>query len=131
MQKLKLNVPSIDTGKAAEGVWIPYENGIEFKIARSNTPLYREAVKKIHRQHKRQIDAGTLSDSLSDSIMANLMAEHILLDWKGLKNGKEDFPYTRQNAADFLAEESYSEIREWIMVQAQDVENFRAEDIKK
>lgn len=131
MDKLKLNVPSVDTGKAAEGVWIDYDDGIQFKIARSNTPAYREAVKKIHRQHKRQIDAGTMSDSLSDSIMAGLMAEHLLVDWKGLMSDGKEFPYSKENATAFLSEEAYGEIREWIMKQSQDNENYRTEDIKK
>ena len=122
MDKLQLNIPSVDTGKAAEGVWIDYEDSIRFKIARANTPAYREAVKKIHRQHKRQIDAGTMSDSLSDSIMAGLMAEHILVDWEGLMNGGEEFPYTKEHAEQLLAAEEFTEIREWIMMQAQDNE---------
>ena len=129
--ELKLNVRGVDLGKAADGVWIAYEGDIEFKIARANTPGYRDAIKRLHRQHKHQIESGTMSEQLSDNLLADLMAEHILVDWKGLMNGKEEFKYSKNAAKTFLKDERYAEIREWIMVQAQNVENYRNEEGKK
>jgi len=131
VSELKLNLRGTDLDKATAGVWIEYEEGISFRIARANTPGYRDALKKMTRQHKRQIEQGTLSDAKSDRLMAELMADWILLDWKGMKNGKEDFPYSRENARAFLSAEQYADIKEWIMQQALEAENYRAETQKK
>ncbi len=131
MEKLDLNISSVDLEKAESGAWVPYEEGISFKIARANTPAYRGAVRRMHRQHKRQIDQESLSDAQSDNIMADLMSSYLLLDWKGLVNGGEEFPYTKENAELLLKAEKYSELRNWIVAQANDLENFRSETIKK
>lgn len=131
MSELKLNLRGTDLDKATAGVWIEYEDGISFRIARANTPGYRDALRKMQRQHKRQIEQGTLSDIKSDKLMSELMADWILLGWKGLKNGKEDFPYTPENARAFLAEPAYADIKEWIMMQALEAENYRADTQKK
>lgn len=131
MEELQLNVRSVDLSAAAEGVWIAYEGGIEFKIARANTPGYRDAIKQMHRQYKHQIEAGTMDEKLSERLLGDLMAEHILVDWKGLKNNGQDFPYSVNAAKSFLKDERYHEIREWIMVQAQNIENYRNEEGKK
>ena len=128
---LELNLQGVDLEKAAAGVLINYEGAISFRIARANTQGYRNAVRKIMKMHKRQIDNGSLGDEAADKITAKLMAQHILIDWEGLTNGGEEFPYTTENAQDFLADERYAEIREWIMAQAQDLENFRVEEAKK
>lgn len=128
---LELNLQGVDLDKAATGVMIPYEHGVSFRIARANTPGYREAVRRIIKLHKRQLDSGSMGDAESDKITAKLMAKHILVDWEGMKNGGKDFPYSVENAEEFLLDERYAEIREWIMAQAQDLENFRGEQIKK
>lgn len=131
MESFNLNIGAIDLEKAEAGTWIEYDNGIEFLIARSNTPAYRKAVRHMHKRYKRQIDNETLSDEKSDRLMAELMADHILLDWSGLKNGKEEFKYSRENAVAFLSDERYAEVRLWIMAQADDLENFREDEAKK
>ncbi len=131
MTGLKLNIPSINLDTAESGAWVDYEKGIKFKIARANTPAYRGAVKRLHKQHKHQIDTETLSDERSDQIVADLMASYVLLDWEGLQNGEADFPYSKENAEALLGDEAYSELRNWIIAQANDMNNFRVKEIKK
>ncbi|MDH3375354.1 MAG: hypothetical protein OEQ39_00085 [Gammaproteobacteria bacterium] len=131
MENLNLNIGAIDLEKSESGVWIEYDSGISFLIARADTSPYRSAVRKMHKRYKRQIEQETLSDEKSDRLMAELMAEHILLGWSGMMNGKEEFKYSRDNAVAFLSDERYAEVRQWIMAQSQDLENFRAEEVKK
>lgn len=131
MENLELNIKAIDLEKAAAGVWIEYDDGISFLIARSNSPEYRSAIRRMHKQHKHQIENQTLSDAKSDQLMAGLMATHILIGWKGLKSHGEEFKYTRDNAEAMMEDERYSEIRAWVMAQAEDLENFRSEEAKK
>ena len=131
MENLDLNLKAIDLDKAASGVWIEYDDGISFLIARSNSQDYKTAVRRMHKQYKYQIDNETLSDAKSDALMAGLIASHILIGWKGLESSGEEFKYTRDNAIALLSDERYGEIRAWIMVQADDLENFRSAEAKK
>jgi hypothetical protein len=131
VENLKLNIKSVDLDAASGGVWIEYDDKISFKIARANHPAYRSAVKHMHKQHRRQIDNGTMSEELSEKLLAELMAQHILVGWKGLKNNGKNFEYTVDNATAFLQAPQYEEIRDWIMMQAQDIENYRSEVVKK
>lgn len=131
MDNLQLNLKAIDLDASESGVWIEYDDGIEFLIARANTPTYRGAVKRIQKQHKRQIDNDSLSDTKSEKLAAELMSDHMLKGWRGMKNAGEEFEYNRGNCIAFLSDERYLEIRKWIVQQAEDLENFRAEEVKK
>lgn len=131
MDNLQLNIKAIDLDASESGVWKEYDDGIEFLIARSNTPGYRGAVKRIQKQHKRQLDTDSLSDTKSDKLAAELIADYILKDWKGLRNNGKKFEYSRESAIAFLADERYLEIRRWIVSQADDLENFRKEEVEK
>lgn len=131
MENLQLNLKAIDLDTSESGVWKEYDEGIEFLVARSNTPGYRGAVKRIQKQHKRQLETDSLSDVKSEKLAAELMSDHILKGWKGLNNSGEVFEYNRENAIAFLSDERYIEIRRWIMTQADDLENFRQDEVKK
>lgn len=128
---LNLNVQAVDLDSSVEGVFIDYDDGISFKIGRVNTEPYVKAVKLIHKRYQTKIDSGTLNDKLSSKLMAEVMVDHIFLDWKGMKNNGEEFVYNRENALAFLNDEQYFEIRLWIMKQAANLDNFRKEEIKK
>jgi hypothetical protein len=131
VEKLQLNVKSVDLDAAAGGVWIDYDGNISFKIARANHPAYRSAVKRMHKQHKRELEQGTMSDELSEKLLCELMAQHLLLDWKGMKNAGKKFEYSVENATAFLNAPQYEEVRDWIMLQANDIENYRSDELKK
>ena len=129
---LDLNIRALDPEKSAAGVWIDYDDGISFLIARSNTPGYRKAVRQIAKRHKQQIENQTMSDRKSDEITAGLLQEYILLDWRGIMQGDgSEFPYTRENCVALLSSEDHVELRLWIMAQSENMENFRAEEVKK
>ena len=131
MTALNLNLPAIDAGFSVNGKWIDYDDKISFLIARTNTPGYAGAMRNMQKRYSRQIASGNLTDKKAMSLMAATMAEFILLDWKGLKNGAEKFPYSLENCKELLASNKYFELRDWVMMQANELENFRAEKGKK
>lgn len=128
---LTLNVPSIDKEASTDGVWLDYQPDISFRIARDGNPGYKKAINTLYKVNKTFIDNKTLSDEQSNAMMNKIIATYILVDWKGLKNGDEDFPYSIESAIELLSDERYGELRTWIITQSKQIENYRSEEQKK
>lgn len=131
MNDLSLNIPAIDDGFSINGKWIEYDDKISFLIARTNTPGYSSAMRKMHKRYARQIETANLTDHKAVTLMADLMAEFILLDWKGLLDKGKKFVYDKDNCRALLSDKKYFELRDWIYAQAGELENYRAEKEKK
>ena len=127
---MKLNLPQIDTDKSEEGSWIDYSSGISFCIARDGNKGYTADMQKMYKQNRRFIENKSMTDEQADSLLSDLQAKHILKGWKGLKNGTKDFPYSLENAKLLLSDSSYQEVRDWIMEQAAEAENYRTDSLK-
>ncbi|MCP4256818.1 MAG: hypothetical protein GY774_04725 [Planctomycetes bacterium] len=130
MDNLNLNISSIDLDKAEKGTWIEYDEGISFMIAKTFTAEYKKAVKRLNNLYRSQIKNETLSDEKSDLLLAGITADHILLNWSGLKANGKEHKYTRENAIALLTDPRYAELGAWINAQSESVANFRVEAVK-
>ena len=66
------------------GVWHPYAGDVEFLIARANNAKFRRRISYFYEKHRRLLDGkGETAEAKSNEIMAKVMAETILLGWKG------------------------------------------------
>jgi hypothetical protein len=111
-----------------EGVWIPLDDA-EIKIARIGSPKYQSRLRAKLRPHQDAIVHGYLKDSVATKIQIEVMADFILLDWRGnFEVDGKPLPYSRENA--MLALE-IDEFRAWVDRQARDLENFRAKEVKE
>ena len=130
---LNLNIPKIDTALAEEGAWVEFQPGISFLIRRERTPQYVSAIQAIHKRHKRQLDAGTASNEVIDAAMAEAQARHILVGWSGLTEGDDHkpLPYSVDAALAIMRDPAYQELRDWVMDQSRDVENYRGQQLKE
>lgn len=110
-----------DETLAQKGVWIEID-GAEFLIASNNNPNHK---RKLNRERKKR-NAHRLSKDLD--AMTDLAIEAaigtILLDWRGVTNQGEPFPYSEENARKLLA---IDDLRTEIFSEAQDAENFQQE----
>lgn len=80
-----------------EGEWIESEmEGVRFKVRSTNYKPFREATATLARRTK---DLKTGKGILKFSVAAGaLLAEHILLDWDGIKDGGKSAKYTPEKA---------------------------------
>ena len=76
--------------------------GITLIIARANNSNFRQKFRALIRPHKRQIDAGTLPDDKSDSLLCEAMAGTGLIGWRGTFPDGQEHPFSEENAADLL-----------------------------
>lgn len=88
-----------------DGVWFPYSKGVEFLIARANNPKFQRRVSYFYEKNRRLLDSKTpAADAKSNEIMAEVMAETILLNWKGkIAFQGELLSYSKANAVKLLS----------------------------
>lgn len=107
------------------GVWHPYAGDVEFLIARANNPKFARRANYFYEKYKRVLDGkGEAAEAKSNEIMAKVMAETILLGWKGkVRFQGQTMEYSVANAAKMLAVQTF---REWVIQQAQDSQAYKA-----
>jgi hypothetical protein len=108
---------ALETG----GKWIKFEDG-EFLIAANMNPNHKKALQRLARKNPLAIRKNDIA--AQERIAAEAMAETVILDWRGLKDGDKDFPYNRENAIKLLA---IPIIRDFIAEESQRISNFQAE----
>lgn len=73
-----------DEAKEIDGAWHTLAPGAEILVARSGNRKYARKLAVEVEKHQHVLDAaGDDSDKLSDQIMIDVMAETILLGWRG------------------------------------------------
>ena len=106
------------------GVWVPYAGDVEFLIARANNAKFRRRVSYFYEKHRRLLDGkGEAAEAKSNEIMATVMAETILLGWKGkVKFQGALMEYNKANAEKLLA---VAPFREWVNKMANDEHAYK------
>jgi hypothetical protein len=106
------------------GVWVPYAGDVEFLIARANNAKFRRRISYFYEKHRRLLDGkGEAAEAKSNEIMATVMAETILLGWKGkVKFQGQVLEYSKPNAEKLLA---VAPFREWVSKMANDEHAYK------
>lgn len=109
---------------ADDGVWVPYKGDVEFLIARADNPKFRRRISYFYEKNRRLLDSkGDAAEAKSNEIMATVMAETILMDWKGkVKIQGEVVQYNKANAARLLAVPMF---REWVTKMSKDEHAYK------
>jgi hypothetical protein len=118
-------ITPINKDAEENGSWGEYM-GVGLLIARGNNTNFRRSFRRLTKPHKREIDKGTLSDSESESILCQALAESILVGWKNLKVGGKNIEYSVANAKSLLLNDS--DCRDYVQNFADDLDNFIKQD---
>jgi len=113
---------TIDDDKAT-GVWIDFDKdeGVAFKLAYGNGKAFAAASARIGKRypaHRIQAD-----ESLLHKMTTEVIAEAVIIDWRGLEDNGKPFPCTPENKAKLLKIDTF---REWIATQSRDLRNYQA-----
>lgn len=123
--RFNLNDFRTDPELTKAGVWVDFGGGAEFKLAAFESPAFQEDLRKRTKPYQ---DLGRdVPEADQEEIMIDLMAKHILLDWKGVYDvvdGEEvELEYSVDNARRLLKE--ITRVREWVVAQSRKVQNFK------
>ncbi|MCP3023263.1 hypothetical protein [Cupriavidus basilensis] len=112
-----------DETKELEGVWIELSDGAEILVARAGNKKYNKLLAQQYEKNKRLLDLkNDAAETLSNTIMIDVMARTLLLGWKNIVFKGEDLPHSVDNAKLLL---SVKDFRDLVSKHAGDAEAFR------
>jgi len=122
-----------DTALEDDGVWttIDAASDAEIRIARIGNRRYRETMARRLKPYRRALRAGSLDESVSERITAEVLAETVLLDWRGLSVGGDPLPYSRETARDLLLDPGYRDFRDLVVELAGELDLYRERDLEE
>lgn len=119
-----------DLSAEVEGVWVAYgTGGVEFLIARMGSPANRKAYERAQARFRQKIQRKRLTADERVEIMANTLADSILLDWRGPLQDADGNPLTYSRDLAYSIMKYDQDAREFVVEQADLAENFRQEEI--
>lgn len=117
---------STNKSKEEEGVWVKGPDGAQFRIARSNNAAAEKLAAELRRPHRRAILAGTLAPEIQKDIAYTVLAQAILLDWRGVTEGGQEVAFSPATAKRFFIE--MEDFADFIAGYASEVALFRDEE---
>lgn len=128
----KLSEIKTDLDKQLDGVWFPYERGIEVKIACARNPEFKRAMRKIEKQGRRR--KKSLEEMIEDDreLIVPLIARHIMKDWRNIDDeGGEPIAFSEEKAVEFLSDPALEDFYIFVMASASDVERFKQREFEE
>lgn len=117
-----------DFSSIDEGVWAEFD-GSRFKIAHISNAKFQRALARLQQPHLRKIQEGRMDPELNKKIVAQAMAEGIVLGWENVKNKAGDqVPYSAK-AAD-AALQANVEFRDFVSDWATNIGHYREEELE-
>ena len=118
-----------DRDKEKDGVWEDLGDGCSVLVARYGNQAMVNAYRKYPRVLRQRLESGQVDDDKSSNIMAKVMADTILLDWKGLKEDGKEVPYSKEECVRVLIE--YPDVRLMIFEIANEAQLYHDESVGK
>jgi len=133
----KLSSLRSDLSKEKDGVWVEFGEGVAFKIARTRSPEFKNAIERMVKQYRRTHPRATTEDMFANDEAAREqiaphMAESLLLDWRNIDDddGKA-IPYSTGEAKKILVDPELFDVFAFVLEQAGRSELYRREDVEK
>lgn len=120
-----------DESAEREGAWFPYGGGMEMRLAFAGPghTAFSAAKSKAERELSRRYGtAAEIPDLEWRKALAPAYADHIVLDWKGVrrKKGEPELPCTRENVIEVLANPRYPKLFPKVVRDCANDEAYRA-----
>lgn len=119
---MELNELLTDENLAAKGKWLKFGTDAELLIASSNSPKYKSAIRRHtanQPKHKLRTDG-----KLQDKIVAEAIADAILLDFRGITKDGQPLQNTRENRLLLLTS---APVLEFVANEMENLANFQEE----
>ena len=106
-----------------EGVWRSFSDDCQFLIGSTSSPAYRKAMARLADQADVRKAAHKKDPVKLDHLTRKIVAQHLLLSWKGdVRLGGEPLEHSQENAERLL--EIYA-FRQWVEAEAGNLANFQ------
>jgi len=127
-----LLITPLDTEAVAEGVWVKYYS-MQFKVRRTTDAEYKSKLLRVSDEFQKQRDNGADLGELEKSFaprFSRLIANHILVDWKGKNARGQDIPtFSKELAYKMLMADQ--DLRMFLRDYADEKKNFFEGEVQK
>jgi len=133
----KINVKKLkkaygtDLTKANEGVWFDSSMipGLKMKIAKTGNHQYEKLLRNLYKPYRRTLQKGKeVDNTITDKIMAEVIAKTIVLDWKGMPGSDgESVAFSVDECRELLLDPELRDFKEEILEFADDSARFELE----
>lgn len=111
------------------GVWhtLNEASGTRIKLARTDNPNHQQANFRLIAEHGKELEAESVelraeAGSLTRRVMAEALAEGVLIDWENLTYRGKVLKYSKENAMKVLQHKDFFEL---VMRLASDITNYQ------
>lgn len=124
---MSLNLSVTDANAETDGVWVsfPLVDGIEIKVARFGNKNHEKALKRLRKPFTAYNKEP--SDEQAERITIESLVEAVLLDWRGVMEGDEELPYSKETAMRVLSMPEARDFLDFVVKAAIDLDTFRKE----
>lgn len=125
---VKLKTVKENRKRECKGIWVDYEMGIKFKIARMGNPKFQAKIRQLTAPFLKEIREDTLKVGEMERIQREAVAETVLVGWKGLEDDDgENYKYSAKRCTDMLADEDLISIYEFVLAESGNQANYDLE----
>ncbi len=116
----------LDKSKKEDGVWLNLdeETSVRVRYMKSQEALRKHG--ELRAAYGKRGKRGNLTPSEEEAIAKEVVAQAVIVDWEGITDQGEEFPYSEDNARRLV--EEYELFRDFVCDAAVDEENFREEE---
>jgi hypothetical protein len=114
-----------DPSKETEGVWVELDGTASIKVRYSDSIESQKKVNDRLRPYRKLVarDSEAIPQEEQDRLAKGILADYILVDWKGITENGAEVAFSRENARRLLEIPIF---RQMVERAAQDIANFRA-----
>lgn len=114
--------------KEEEGVWVRAGDGAEFKIARANNTVAMKMSTELMRPYRHLQRINKVPKDVQEEVGLEVLSQAILLDWKGVKEGDVEIPFSPEAAKRLF--KAYPDFADFVAGYAQEHTVFQDEEAK-
>jgi len=131
LMAFELNSNIRDRAAEEGGSWMEYDEGVSFLVARKSNSRYKSFISRQYRENERTLakEDSKMAEKLSEKVMLEAVAVHLLLDWKGVTLDGKLVKYSEPLAKELM--EEHDDLRADIEKYADNRDNYLLEkDVK-
>jgi len=126
---MDINNIKIDVDRQANGVWVDIDDETSLCVARMNNPDFNRLVERLSKPYRYGFRKGLLEDEKANEILEKVLAETVLVGWRGLKRDGVEIEYSAEEAYKILKDPAMVGFKELVVDIASDEANFRTREI--
>ena len=125
---MAFNIDSNNEEGFENGVWTDF-SGSQLCIANTGNMAYQRELSRLQQPYRKKVERGTLDPKTTKHILCKAIADAVLMDWKGVIDGKgKEVKFSKEVAYNALS--NSEDLRDFVIDYATNYENYKIETVE-